>query len=106
MEIPDKSLARVLADLVRAGLIGATAGRDGGYELERSPSQIHLLDVVEAAEGGIELNKCVLRGIPCGSKGNCAVHEPWSEAQAAMLRRLRRTTFAEIVRNDSTSAAR
>jgi len=106
MQIPDKSLARVLADLVRAGLIAATAGPDGGYELRRSPSQVHLLDVVEAAEGAIELNDCVLRGIPCGSRGKCAIHEPWSEAQGAMLRRLRRTTFAMIVRRDSTSAAR
>jgi Rrf2 family protein len=98
MRIPRKSLARVLADLVHSGLITATAGPDGGYELLRPPSQIHLLDVVEAAEGGIEMNNCILRGIPCGIQGTCPVHEPWSEAQAAMLRRLRKTTFAEIVR--------
>jgi len=101
MQIPGKSLARILADLVRSGLITATAGPDGGYELQRPPSQIHLLDVVEAAEGEIELNDCILRGIPCGSRGTCAVHRPWSEAQAALLRRLRKTTFAQIVREES-----
>ena len=100
-QIPEKSLARVLSDLVRAGVITATAGPDGGYELQRPPSKIHLLDVVEAAEGPIELNDCILREIPCGSSGTCALHAPWSEAQEAMLRRLRRTTFAEIVRKES-----
>ncbi len=35
MRIPDAYLARVLADLVRSGLISATAGPDGGYELRR-----------------------------------------------------------------------
>ena len=100
MRIPPKYLARILADLVRSGLITATAGRDGGYELTRAPSQIRLLDVVEAAEGRIELRECLLRGIPCGRGGTCSVHEDWAEAQEAMTRRLRRTTFAEIVRRE------
>ncbi len=100
MRIPEKYLARILADLVHSGLISATAGPGGGYELRRPPSQICLLDVVEAAEGRIELQDCVLRGRPCGSSGQCAVHQAWSEAQEAMARRLRRTTFAEIARRE------
>lgn len=103
MRIPEQYLSRVLADLVHSGLIKATAGRDGGYELARPPSQIHLLDVVEAAEGEIELRECLLRGVPCQSNGTCSVHQVWSEAQEAMMRRLRRATFAEMVRRESRS---
>ncbi len=106
MQIPEKYLARILADLVRSGLISATAGRDGGYELRRPPSQICLLDVVDAAEGAIELRECVLRGIPCGKEPTCAVHDAWSAAQDAMTRQLRRTTFAEIARRQKASAVR
>jgi Rrf2 family protein len=98
MRIPEKYLARILADLVRCDLLTAVAGPDGGYELQKSPSQIHLLEVVEAAEGEIALRDCLLRGIPCGSSSTCAVHQDWAEAQEAFARRLRRTTFAEIVR--------
>jgi len=98
MRIPEKYVARILANLVRSGLIVATAGPDGGYELTRAPSKIRLLDVVEAAEDGAVLQECLLRGIPCGSRGTCAVHEDFAEAQEAMMRRLRRTTFAQIVR--------
>ncbi len=103
--IPENYLPRILADLVRSGLIRATAGRDGGYELRRPPSQIRLLDVVDAAEGAaIELRECVLRGIPCRDGGTCAVHDAWSAAQEAMMRQLRKTTFAEIVRRQKASA--
>jgi Rrf2 family protein len=105
MQIPEQYLPRILADLVRSGLISATAGRDGGYELRRPPSQICLLDVVDAAEGAIELHECVLRGTPCGEDGTCAVHDAWSKAQEALLRQLRRTTFAEIVRLQKASPA-
>ncbi len=103
MRIPENYLARILADLVRSGLISATAGRDGGYELQRPPSQICLLDVDDAAEGAIELKECVLRGIPCGEDGPCAVHDAWSGAQDAMTRQLRKTTFAEIVQRQKAT---
>ena len=105
MRIPENYLARILADLVRSGLISATAGRDGGYELRRPPSQISLLDVVDAAEGAIELRECVLRGIPCGEGATCAVHDAWSAAQEALTQRLRRTTFAEMARRQKAFPA-
>jgi Rrf2 family protein len=103
MRIPKNYLARILADLVRSGLIIATAGPDGGYELRQPPSQICLLDVVDAAEGAIQLRECVLSGIPCGEGGICAVHDAWSAAQDGLTRQLRRTTFAQIVRRQKAS---
>jgi Rrf2 family protein len=105
MRIPRKYLSQILANLVRRGLLTAVAGQAGGYELSRAPSRISLLDVVEAAEGPIELRQCLLRGFPCGSGGTCAVHEAWSAAQGAMVQRLRRVTFAEILRQESASTA-
>jgi Rrf2 family protein len=101
MQIPRAYLSRILANLVRCGLLTAVAGRDGGYELSRPPSRVRLLDVVEAAEGKVELQKCLLRGIPCGQSRTCSVHDAWSEAQQALIRRLHKTTFAEIVRRES-----
>jgi Rrf2 family protein len=104
MRIPRKYLSQILANLVRRGLLTAVAGQAGGYELSRAPSRISLLDVVEAAEGAAELRRCLIRGVPCGRGGTCAVHESWSSAQAAMVRRLRSATFAAILRQDSASA--
>jgi len=101
--IPKRYLARILADLARTGFIKATAGPGGGYELQRRPAQIRLLDVVEASEGPIELRDCVLRDIPCGSADTCAVHEAWTEAQRAMMARLRKTTFAQMARREAAA---
>ncbi len=103
MHIPRKFAPQILANLVRSGLLTATAGRNGGYELSRAPSRICLLDVVVAAEGEVELRRCVLRGIPCGNHGTCAAHEAWSAAQEAMVRQMRRTSIAKIVRRASVS---
>jgi Rrf2 family protein len=104
MRIPRTYLSRILANLVHCGLLTAVAGQNGGYELSRPPSRISLLEVIEAAEGKAELRECLLRGVPCGKRGTCSVHDAWSLAQEAMTRRLRRTSFAEIVRGESASA--
>ncbi len=100
MSIPRKYLPQILASLVRAELLLATAGRDGGYELARPPHDISLLDVIEAAEPAAELAECVLRGGPCQYNGVCAVHEHWLAAQLALSERLAATTFAELAQQD------
>src|SRR5690242_396905 len=81
MAIPQKYLSRILADLVRAGVLHATAGQEGGYELVAAPESVALLDVIEAVEGPTKLRECLLRGMPCNSGRMCSVHKPWVDAE-------------------------
>lgn len=104
MNIPATYLSRILASLVHANILVATAGHSGGYELTRPPGKITLLDVIEAVEEPTELTRCVLRGIPCRPNQPCAVHSSWVAAQEALASQLRRTTFARLVREDAQSA--
>jgi len=100
MNIPPRYLSQLLALLVRVEILTATAGPSGGYELARPPEELTLLDVVEAIEGSVALERCVVRGIPCSSDGICAVHDAWSAAQDAMAGRLAETNFAELAARD------
>jgi Rrf2 family protein len=105
MEIPDRYATQILANLVSHGLITATAGPDGGYELARTAETISLLEVVEAAEGPIGLDRCVLRGGPCDWQDVCPVHEAWSRAQRALITELGETSFGELARIDAAISA-
>jgi Rrf2 family protein len=98
MGIPRTFLSQVLADLVRAGVLQAHAGPKGGYRLRRSPEEINLLEVVEAAEGVLELTECVLRGGPCSWNDHCAVHEFWTAAQEAFGSQLAATSLADFAK--------
>lgn len=51
--IPERFLLKVLNPLVSAGVLASIKGPHGGYRLARSPSDITLLEVVEAVEGTI-----------------------------------------------------
>lgn len=105
MDIPARYLPQILAILVRAKLLIAVAGRKGGYALARDPQTISLLEVVEAAEGPVDREECVLRGGPCDWEQACPVHQAWSRAQKAFVDQLRATTFAELARIDESIQA-
>jgi Rrf2 family protein len=98
MDIPARFLPQVMADLVRAGLVEATTGRNGGYRLARPATSISLLDVVDAVEGDSRRRTCVLRGGPCGLDGYCDVHDVFFAAQDAMLRTLAEASLSSLPR--------
>jgi len=100
MNIPPNYLSQILAVLVRHGILTAVAGQEGGYELARPPAAIRMLDVLEVFEGAPRIQRCLLRGIPCGSDGTCAVHDSWTDAQEALAARLANVTFEELAERD------
>jgi Rrf2 family protein len=97
MRIPQRFVAHVASDLVRAGLVVGSTGRRGGYRLARPPAEIDLLQIVDAAERQDTPPRCVLRGIPCDPAGRCAVHDAFSGATAALRAELARTSLASLV---------
>jgi Rrf2 family protein len=102
MMLPPRYTAQILALLARAGLAEARAGRGGGYRLSRRPEDISLLEVVEAAEGPLQPQRCTLRGGPCRWEDACPVHWAWSEAGDAFRRSLAAATLGSIAKVDAT----
>ena len=62
-ELPERFLLQILRSLVTHGILESTRGVDGGYALRRPPSEISLLDVIEAVEGPIEPTKAAGHGL-------------------------------------------
>ena len=100
MDIPDKYLPQILGALVEGGIARSTVGRAGGYELARPAARISLREVVEAAEGPIRSDKCLLRSGPCYWSEKCALHDAWTAATIALSDQLGGTTFADLARTD------
>jgi Rrf2 family protein len=51
--IPDRFLLKVLKPLVTARVLLSIKGPNGGYRLARKPSEISMLEIVEAVDGPI-----------------------------------------------------
>src|SRR5690606_7279989 len=94
--IPTPFLAKIIAQLSLAGLVTTHRGAGGGVSLARPASDISLLQVIEALEGPIRLNRCTIEPDACPRNGTCPVHGIWAKAQTQLTRLLDVTTFDEL----------
>jgi Rrf2 family protein len=84
-DIPESFLAKILQSLVHAGLAESRRGARGGFALARPARDITLRAVVEAVDGPIALNVCVLFPDDCERSSRCRMHDVWVEAQDRMM---------------------
>ncbi len=84
-DIPESFLAKILQRLVRSGLAVSQRGAHGGFTLARPASQITMQQVIEAVDGPISLNRCVLSPDDCARSAACTVHEVWLRAQDQLM---------------------
>ncbi len=98
--IPRRLLARILADLSRAGLVESGQGRGGGSRLARPAHEITLRDAVEVAEGPFGVTRCIMHNRACGEGTPCALHDAWEEGQRAILEYLDTQTLDEFIEHN------
>ncbi|TAK35593.1 MAG: Rrf2 family transcriptional regulator [Chloroflexota bacterium] len=96
-EIPLVFLTKIILQLVRAGLLRSYRGANGGIGLAKSKEEITLRDIVEAIEGPIALNRCVLREGECPRDKVCPVHKTWVSAQETLVAQLASTRLSDLV---------
>jgi DNA-binding IscR family transcriptional regulator len=60
-----------------------------------------MYEVIEAIDGPIQLNVCLVSGRSCNRKTCCPAHPVWVQAQRAMLDVLIRTGIGELASQSS-----
>jgi len=102
--IPETFLAKIFQRLSRAGLLRSSRGSKGGFSLGKPPNKITMREVIEAIEGPIALNRCLLKEGECEQEEVCPIHRVWEQAQRRIIDILDRTTMQDLakqmVRND------
>ncbi|HSB88744.1 MAG TPA: Rrf2 family transcriptional regulator [Anaerolineales bacterium] len=96
-KIPPSFLAKIVSQLSVAGMVQTSRGARGGVTLAREPSEISLLEVIEAIDGPIALNECVTDASVCTFGSDCPVHGVWCESQARLVKDLSATTFGGLL---------
>jgi Rrf2 family protein len=93
---PMSFLSKVLQALARAQLITSWRGKAGGFAILPEGRSASMLDVIEAVDGPIVLNTCLISGENCGRKRHCPAHPVWARAQRAMLDVLTEASIAVL----------
>jgi Rrf2 family protein len=94
--IPAPFLAKIISQLSLSGLVTTFRGAGGGVSLARPPSEISLLHVIEALDGPVRLNRCVIEPSACPRDEFCPVHHIWAKAQVDLTDLLSSTTFDQL----------
>ncbi len=97
--IPNSFLAKIVLQLSAVGVLHTSRGAKGGVKLAKSAEDISLLEIVEAIDGPIELNECVLHADRCDHSPDCPVRQTWCEARSEFAKRLGRANFALLAAN-------
>lgn len=101
-KVPKAYLSKVLQGLVRAGLVHSQRGMGGGMTLTRDPSQMTILEVVEAVEPIGRIKSCPL-GLSAHGVRLCPLHRRLDDALATVERAFGATTLAEVLADPSPS---
>lgn len=94
------TVSKLLKRLARDGLLLAHRGSKGGYVLARSPSEISIAQVIDAAEGVIGMTECSATLGLCAQESQCRVRGSWlriNQVVRAVLEEVRLAEFAQPV---------
>ena len=94
--IPYKFLTKIMTDLTKADLVESTRGRDGGYRLKKSASEIMVNDILELFNDSIKDEQCILGIGFCNGICKCAMHDQWMEPKLLMQKMFRESSLQDI----------
>jgi len=98
VDAPLKFLAKILQKLAKEKILSSQRGVKGGFKIAVPLEKLTILDIIEAVDGPIALNKCLISGYDCTREALCPVHPIWEEAQLKLKEILKQKTLAEIIK--------
>jgi Rrf2 family protein len=96
--IPKSFLAKIFQDLAKVGLLRSQRGAGGGFILARSAEQISILEIIEAIDGRIALQRCLGDAPDCEKRDGCALCGLFELAQDRLKEVFSRTSLGELLR--------
>jgi len=98
-DVPKSYLSKIMQHLVKSGLVKSRRGARGGFILAKPADQITLRETIEAIEGPIHLNVCLIKKGECPRDEVCPVHPIWRDAQNKLFEILDSKNMAELVKD-------
>ena len=99
MGIPQKYLIKLLGELRQHKLVRVHMGVKGGYNLNKSPQDISLFDIVEITESTVKINRCLESDGYCSREGaeSCPVRKYYTVIQDHLENSLSKITIQDLV---------
>lgn len=93
--VPAKYLSAILGDLVRAGVLDATRGKNGGFRLARPADETSLESILDPFER-FEARRCPFGNEECSDADPCLGHAQWLKVVQARMDFLENTSLHDV----------
>lgn len=100
--VPKPYLSKVIQGLCRANIVQAKRGIGGGVALVKTPSDLTILDVINAVEPIVRIRECPL-ALKTHGEHLCPLHRQMDETLAMIETTFQGTTLAEILDEPTSS---
>ncbi len=101
--IPANYILTIMCKLKSSGfvkMVAKTENRRGGYMLAKDPYTITYFDVVNAFEGGIQINACLRDAKCCSMSSNCSMRKELIRINEVLISELKKQSIADIYSED------
>ncbi|WP_099204298.1 RrF2 family transcriptional regulator [Scatolibacter rhodanostii] len=90
---------KIIRQLKSANILESERGPQGGYRIQKNPSEITLYDVIRIMEGDICINRCLAADGFCSRQatGYCQVHNVMERVQISMVSILKDYTLTDFL---------
>lgn len=95
-EISMKYLEQIVSILNKAGLVDTLRGNNGGYKLNRKPSEYRVGDILRVAEGDLTPVYCVHE--ECSRKKNCKTYFFWKDLDQVISDYVDSKTLEDLIK--------
>lgn len=95
-DVPVEFLRKLLQRCARAGLVKPHRGPRGGFSLAKPPREITVLEVVEALQGPVAVNRCLLGKDACPRSPTCPLRRRWLEIGREVADFMREVTLEDL----------
>jgi len=87
---------KIMRALRDAGIVEAKRGPSGGFRLARDAAEISLLEAVQAVQGPVAINRCVIGLDVCERSESCPLRPTWLRVQEELESGLQAASLAQI----------
>ncbi len=100
--IPNSFARKIVHKLRVSGMINSVQGKYGGILLKKDPTEISILDILEAMDYNSAVNECLVNPAICPLVHLCKIHVFFSEVNTLVLNAFREKKISDfaITEND------
>jgi FeS assembly SUF system regulator len=92
------TVAKLLKQFTRGGLIKSQRGAKGGYTLARPAEDITAVQIIDAIEGPVAITQCSMSHSRCSIESVCGIGHNWQRISLAIRGALSGVTLAQLAR--------